>query len=59
MSKYLLSSAAFIIGFGIIACLGSQVFAIGDPSTATGYGCAVGFICAVGYYFSTRNTPAE
>ena len=59
MSKYLLSSAAFIIGFGIAACLGSQVFGIGDPSAATGYGCAVGFICAVGYYFSTRNTPAE
>ena len=57
MSKYILSTAAFIIGFGGIACLGSQLFAIGDPSTATGYGCAAGLLAAVGYYFATRNTP--
>ena len=58
MSKYILSTALFIIILGAVACLASQFFGIGDPSAFTCYGCAVGLVCAAGYYFSTRNTPA-
>ena len=58
MSKYILSTAIFIIALGFVGCIGSLVFSIGDPSAYTGYGCAVGLLCGVIYFFATRNTPA-
>ena len=57
MSKYILSTAIFIIALGFIGCIGSLIFNIGDPSAFTGYGCAAGLICAGVYYFASRNTP--